>query len=125
MIPDIHAVAAEPLPAQSLELPVACILSAADLSQRKDDIAELFAHAVAATEYADGYGFAFPAEERQAWQLLDFVLFERACCPFFTFALTFPAPHNVVWLHIRGNAEAKDMMTDQFVAVRDRLAATE
>lgn len=123
MTPDVHAVAAEPLTAESLELPVACSLSEGDLRRRGEDIADLFVHAVAATEYPDGYGFAFPAEEGRTRQLLDFVVFERACCPFFTFALTFPSPHDVVWLQLRGGSEAKDMVTDQFVAVRDRLAA--
>lgn len=123
MTPDVHVIAAEPLTEESLELPVACSLSANDLRQRGDDIAEQFALAVAATEYPDGYGFAFPAQEGLTQQLLDFVIFERACCPFFTFALTFPSPHDVVWLQIRGRPEAKVMVTDQFDAVRDRLAA--
>lgn len=124
MTSDVHAVAAEPLAAESLELPIACSLSTDELRQRGDDLAELFARAVAVCEYGDGYGFAFPAEESQTRQVLDFVLFERACCPFFTFALTFPSPHDVVWLQIRGAEEAKAMMTDQFIAVRDRLAAS-
>ena len=124
MTPDVHAVAAEPLTVESLDLPVACSLSADDLRQRGDDIADLFAVALAAAEYPDGYGFAFPAGESLTRRLLDFVVFERACCPFFTFALTFPSPHDVVWLQIRGAVQAKGVVTDQFVAVRDRLAAT-
>lgn len=125
MTPNVPIIATDPLAVEPSELPVACSLSTDDLRRRGDDLRALFAHAVAASEYPDGYGFAFPSEESEARALLDFVVFERACCPFFTFALTFPSPHDVILLQIRGNAEAKTIVTDLYLAVRDRLAASQ
>ena len=102
--------------------PVACRLTTDDLRRRCVEIADLFADAVAVTEMPGGYGIAFTATS-DVRRLVDFVVFERDCCPFLSFALRFPTPHDLVWLQIRGNADAKTMMAEQFTGVRDRLAA--
>lgn len=100
----------------SVDVPVACSLTAAELEVRGDENAELFAHARAVEELADGYRFAFPADDDGIPALLQFILVERACCPFFTFELQFPSPHQVVWVMIRGNEEAKGIVRDGLVA---------
>ncbi len=99
----------------SVDIPVACSLTEAELEDRGDENAELFAHARAVEELADGYRFAFPADDDGVPALVQFILAERACCPFFTFELTFPSPHQVVWLAIRGNEEAKAIVRDGLV----------
>ena len=96
----------------SVDIPVACSLTAAELEVRGDENTELFAHARAVEELADGYRFAFPADDDGVPALLQFILAERACCPFFTFELQFPSPHDVVWLAIRGNEDAKEIVRD-------------
>lgn len=96
----------------SVDIPVACSLTGAELEVRGDENAELFAHARTVEELADGYRFAFPADEGGVSALVRFILAERACCPFFTFELAFPSPHQVVWLAIRGNEEAKAIVRD-------------
>jgi len=107
-----------------LDVPVACSLTAAELEVRGDENAELFAHSLAVEELADGYRFAFPADEGGIPALLQFILAERACCPFFTFELQFPSPHQVVWIVIRGNEEAKGIVHDGLVPnVRAQSAA--
>jgi hypothetical protein len=127
MVPDAPTYVpqdAEPLPAESLALPIACSLTADELGQRNAELESLFAHATDAREYPDGYGFAFPAEPGEARTLLDFVLFERACCPFFTFSLAFPSPHTTVWLTVRGAEEAKSMLAATYEEARSRLMET-
>ena len=99
----------------SVDIPVACSLTDAELEVRGDENAELFAHARAVEELADGYRFAFPADNGGIPALVRFILAERACCPFWTFELQFPAPHQVVWLAIRGNEEAKGIVRDALV----------
>ena len=116
---------AEPLSAESLALPIACSLTSDELSQRGEELDVLFARAIDAREYPDGYGFAFPAESNEARALLDFVLFERACCPFFTFSLAFPSPHTTVWLTVRGAEEAKSMLATTYQTVRARAIMAE
>src|SRR5215467_6666125 len=92
-------------------VPVACSLTAAELRVRGQEVAALFGYATQVRELADGYALAFPPDGEQAHALLDFTLFERACCPFFSFTVRFPSPHEVVWLEVRGeSAEVKEMV---------------
>lgn len=115
---------AEPLPAESLALPIACSLTPDELGQRSAELESLFAHATDAREHSEGYSFAFPAEPSEARTLLDFVLFERACCPFFTFSLAFPSPHTTIWLTVRGAEETKSVLAATYEEARSRLAET-
>ena len=99
------------------EIPLACSLTASELSVRGEENASLFAHAEGAEELSDGYRFTFPAEADIVTDLLQFVLAERACCPFFTFELTFPSPHQAIYLTVRGQEGVKEI-------VRASVAAT-
>ena len=98
-----------------VDIPVACSLTEAELEVRGDENAELFARAREVEELPDGYRFAFAADDDGIPALVRFILAERACCPFFTFELQFPSPHNVVWVAIRGNEEAKRIVRDGLV----------
>ncbi len=108
----------------SANIPLACTLSEADLKVRSREVAELFAHAAAVEELPDGFAFAFPGSDEWAHQLLDFVVFERACCPFNSFGLRFSSPHDAIWLDVRGErAEVKEMLrAGVFAQVEQRLA---
>lgn len=95
----------------STNIPLACTLSDDDLRVRSREVAELFAHATAVEELADGYAFAFPGGGGWPRELLDFIVFERACCPFYSFGLRFPSPHGAIWLDVHGErAEIKEML---------------
>ena len=94
----------------SKDIPLACSLTASELQQRGEENDSLFAHAREAEELPDGYRFAFPAEADIAQNLLQFILAERACCPFFTFELTFPSPHQAIHLTVRGREGVKEIV---------------
>jgi hypothetical protein len=103
---------------QMSDLPVACTLSAAEMRARGEDVvAPLFALVRHVEELPDGYRFAFPAEADAVRDLLDFILSERACCPFFTFDLTFASPHQLVWLSLRGGEDVKQFVAGSFAAL--------
>ena len=93
-----------------VEVALACSLTAAQLRERGEENASLFTRAHGVQELADGYRFAFPAEEDDARNLLQFVLVERACCQFFTFELTFPSPHQSIHLTVRGRNGVKEIV---------------
>lgn len=99
----------------SADTPLACSLSGAELQARGDEHADLFAHVRMVEELADGYRFAFPAEAASIPALVQFVLAERDCCPFFTFELRFPSPHQTVWLAVRGREGVKEIVRDGFL----------
>jgi hypothetical protein len=100
-----------------VEVPLACSLTEAELRVRGEENGSLFARAQSAEELPDGYRFTFSAEADDARSLLAFILAERACCPFFTFELTFPSPHEPIQLAVRGREGVKEI-------VRDTVAST-
>jgi hypothetical protein len=112
-------------PETASDLPVACTLSAAELRERGEDVvAPLFARARYMEETPDGYRFAFPAMAEGVRDLVEVILSERDCCPFFTFELAFPSPHESVWLTLRGGEGVKEFVAGSFAALDMPLART-
>ena len=95
--------------------PIACTLTERELRARQQEVSPLFEHVQRVRELSDGYAFAFPPDASRAHDLLDLVLAERACCAFFTFELTVPAPHDAVWLELRGSVEIKEFVRGGFL----------
>jgi hypothetical protein len=98
------------------EIPIACSLTADELGARGLENAALFARAQSVSELPDGFRFTFPAGEDNARDLLAFIREEAACCPFFTFELTFPSPHQAIWLALRGREGVKEILRVGFIA---------
>jgi hypothetical protein len=96
---------------------IACLLTDEEHKARESEVAALFKEAQQTQELADGYAFQFPGDETWAARLVDFITFERACCPFFIFELRFEAHGGPVWLHIRGAAGVKEIASE-FIPVR-------
>lgn len=87
---------------------VACKLIGREFIQRKEDITqELFRHADEISELEDGFAFRFPVFDPWAEKILEFVMEERQCCPFFTFEITVEPDEGPVWLRLRGSEEVK------------------
>lgn len=99
--------------------PLACKLTGNDLRRRGEVVDDLFQHARAVSDLLDGYRFAFPAGDDWVHALLDFVVEERACCPFYTFELASPTPHDTLWLTVRGGEGVKETL----IPMIERLAA--
>jgi hypothetical protein len=59
-------------------------------------------------ELEDGYEFAFPGEADWAMRLVEFIVAERSCCPFFTFELAF-GPGGIL-LRVRGPEGTKQFI---------------
>jgi hypothetical protein len=99
-----------------VEVPLACSLTEAELRVRGKENGSLFARTQDVEELPDGYRFTFPAEAEDARDLLAFVLAERACCPFFTFEMTFPSPHASIQLAVRGREGVKEIVREAVVS---------
>lgn len=91
-------------------VPLACTLTGAELRARGQEVADLFGHATQVRELRGGFALAFPGGDDMTHALLDFIIAERACCPFYSFSLRSPSPHRTVWLRVSGRKEAKEMM---------------
>lgn|SRR5262249_37238682 len=99
-------------------VPLACSLTIAELRVRGAENASLFARAQQVYELPDGYRFAFPAAADVARNLLQFVLAERTCCPFFTFELMLPAPHHAIYLTVQGREGVKEIVRASIASTR-------
>ena len=95
--------------------PLACrIQDPAQLRQRQTEVTTLFKGATSTQELTDGYALSFPSEARWATKLLEFILFENECCPFYTFELIFEHQHGPLWLRWRGPEGTKDILKNSF-----------
>ena len=102
---------------EGVEIPIACLLSGAELAKRGVEVADLFKEVEQVNELADGYSFRFPGNKTTATSLLDFTLVERSCCPFFTFELVFEQGEGPIWLRLRGGAGVKEFVASTFLQV--------
>jgi hypothetical protein len=62
-------------------------------------------------ELKDGYSLVFKNDEQLAFTLLEFINFERQCCPSFTFVLHFEPEKGNIELHMRGSRDIKEMLS--------------
>ena len=103
-----------------LDIPITCNLPDGALARRrKDTVARLFQQAEASQELEDGYKFRFPGTDDWADQLLDFIKFERRCCAFFTFALSFEPNQGYIWLSLHGANGVKAFIWEELASQTD------
>jgi hypothetical protein len=97
----------EPFPA---EVQLVCTLTQSERVTRGEELDDIFKHVQQVNELADGYALCFPGSDDWANRLMQFITFERRCCPFFTFALVFELKQGPIWLHLRGPAGVKPII---------------
>jgi hypothetical protein len=86
-------------------LAVVCTLPEGALRQRRAEIHALLESRTALTRHPDGVEMEWAFSKETAHSLLDFVLFERACCKTFTYELSFSPPHSSITLRLRTSSE--------------------
>lgn len=94
----------EPRTREGTELgAVTCGLSDAEFAQQAERVIADFSQGMdQVEELPDGYALRFPGSGEWIAKLLDFIVYERGCCPFFAFELVFEAEAGPVWLRFRG-----------------------
>ncbi len=95
--------------------PLACLLTGEDLVARGDAVRPLLASYQKLQELEDGYAFQFPGEPEWIQRVVTFIAEERMCCPFFTFELQFEPNMGPIWLCLRGSAEIKALLREQWL----------
>ena len=94
---------------------LACLLTGDDLKERSEVVQPLIASYSKLQELEDGYAFQFPGEPEWIERVVSFVAEERECCPFFTFELQYEPGLGPIWLRLRGSAEIKALLRDQWL----------
>jgi hypothetical protein len=100
---------------QAQPVPLACLLTGDDLTARGEVVQPLIASYQKLEELEDGYAFQFPGESEWIERVVSFVAEERQCCPFFTFELQYEPDLGPIWLRLRGSAEIKALLRDQWL----------
>jgi len=95
------------------ELPIACNLSGDAQVRRREAARDLLDRSRLVDEMEEGYEFAFPGDANWAMRLTEFIVAERAWCPFFTFELVFGPGGREILLRVRGPEGTKQFIREQ------------
>jgi hypothetical protein len=98
------------------ESPLACDMTAIPAEQRPAHLAasrELFSQIQETSELSNGYQFRFDPEPNVIKRLADFVVLEKLCCPFLSFAIEIEAENGPVWLRLTGREGVKAFIREE------------
>jgi hypothetical protein len=100
----------------TMDLPIICTLSEAELRQRRDNILrDVRLATVKTTELPRGYAYEFVNGPEILATLARLIAAEHECCPFLTFRISAEAGQKSVTLEITGSSEeAKPVIADFF-----------
>jgi hypothetical protein len=92
-------------------MPIACRLSDAELREREATLlAQIKSAVIAMEELQDGYIFHVPGDKKTMLLVSEFIVAERECCPFLTFALTAQPNMGPMSIRVTGPAGAKQFL---------------
>jgi hypothetical protein len=105
------------------DLPVACLLTAPELRERRQTVlADFRAAQLEARELADatgeGYAFRFVASASRLAALAELIELERQCCPFLSFRLTVERADGPLWLALTGPTGTRELLARELGLVR-------
>lgn len=89
----------------------ACQLTSNEQAKRYNELKKgIFNKISTAIELPDGYELIFKEDIQFSNPLIEFVNFERACCPAFSFLMSFEPNSGPIHLQIKGSQGIKDMV---------------
>jgi hypothetical protein len=89
----------------------ACNLTSKEQAKRYKELRDVLFNRIASVkELPDGYDLLFNEKLEFSKQLVEFINFERECCPSFTFSLNFEPHEGPIHLQVKGSKGIKDMI---------------
>ena len=106
------------------DIPVACLLTAPELRQRRRTVLAAFRAAQLevkelADANAEGFAFRVAASVAQLSSLAELIELERQCCHFLRFSLTVEPGDGPIWLTLTGPAGTREFLRHELGFVRD------
>ena len=96
-------------------VPVACLLTAPELQERRRSVLQKFRGAVIEIkELESGYSYSLPADDEWLLELANLVNLERRCCHFLSFAVMVKPSGATIMLEITGPAGTKEFLEATF-----------
>jgi len=100
---------------ETKSLPVACILTAPELQERRRTVLQKVRRAVKEVrELEDGYAYTFPSASEWLSEVAGLIDLERQCCPFLRFRLTIEENGGPLMLEMTGPEGTKDFLASTF-----------
>jgi len=65
-------------------------------------------------ELPDGYAFRLKSEQIALSEVVEWISWERKCCPFFDFEIALERDHGPLWLKLRGADGVKIFIRAEF-----------
>lgn len=91
--------------------PLVCQLTGPEMQVRKAALQQvIFSKVTAFDEVETGFVFHFADQDDFLLHLIDYMLAEQACCPFFQFDLSIQANHGGIVWQVSGPPAAKEML---------------
>ena len=92
---------------------VSCSLTGAEFTDRVEKLKqEIFSKLKSREETADGYIYYFEDEGNMAESILEMMVLEKQCCPFFKFDLSILPFRQGIALQLSGSPAVKDFLQD-------------
>lgn len=99
------------------DTPFACNMAALNGEQKKrvlDLLKELKAKRQEVRELPDGFAFRYAMDSDTLRNAAEFIVYERLCCPFFSFELEVEKDNGAMWLRLEGREGVKDFIRIEF-----------
>jgi hypothetical protein len=95
----------------SVDMPIGCGLTSAELSERETTLLAQFRSAVIETEeLPNGCAFSVPGDRKRVAITAEMIVAERECCPFLTFELVAQPNMGPIIVRVTGPAGTKDFL---------------
>ena len=99
---------------QKPSIPIACELSEQEQKRCANAYrAGLFSSVEEVRERPGGYALRFAWAPERVRELGDFLALETSCCSFSDHSLDIPRGKEVIWLHLSGPDEAREVLTKE------------
>ena len=96
-------------------LPIACILTAAELQERRNTVLQKVRRAVLEVrELDDGYAYTFPSASEWLNEIARLIDLERQCCPFLRFRIAVGENGGPLLLELTGPEGTKEFLLSTF-----------
>lgn len=101
---------------QDSEPVLACVLSAIPKEMRsshESNAQRIFGAVQEVQELPTGYALRLPNEMEFLQTVVEFIRYERLCCPFFRFTLEIEPEEGPFWLKLTGVVDVKEFLREQ------------
>lgn len=97
-----------------MELPIACTLNKAELSQRQDELATLRQAIREVRSMPDGFTLRFDSSTENLMAIAQVIDQERVCCRFLEFRLIVEPDAGPLWLEVSGPNDTPQRLLELF-----------